>query len=915
VTNKSILVLEENSVVHGLIASALDVDGLTLHHEFNPAKYVDRARSLKPDLILVSNADQFNNYSICRQLKTGASGAAPLVLLANSKDKLDDTRLRDLRVDGVVRKPFEASDLQEQVSRHLHMPDLVGAAYEYRQSQSAREAMFDPLAQMEVLDEETVAMMKSTGAPGGMPVPEVDFSAELRRESGAGDSAAQSAAAIHTTTTTRTEIRGSRSESRAEHTVERLLEGAQSPLPLADFDDRDLAPLGAAESEALLEASTFEQEDLSEPFPSMRAGEDADFEELGVEDLLDDETLEEAGQLALDEEITETRIEEPATLHPSPLDKIDVELSASDLLAQQAASLEPEPDDMTLFEQEFDASEKFRQLDENIPLAVRRMMEQKPVFTAPPRAMPETLQSETTQTRTAIETVRTETSVPAMPWPKPDTEGPGADTPLDDLHDIDLGEDELDEEQILSAMESEPMAEIDDMEGLDDDSLLSLSLDEEDQLTSLPEPSESEMEFSAPEEDDEEISIDEDEEELILSSLEEEELEDLALQTPRAASLDLTRTERAGLDEIMSVQDSTPIPTLSSADSQEFEAMDLEMPAQEATPRETDLPFPADEFLEVPPVAEDFQMETTRTTESTVTTTTQTVTTQPVQTAELQEAPDIAIEFGADDLEADLFSETDLGTLGDDLADASGAKEADFFPELTPGPLPVLKSELMDDLASDISLDAEFLPPLETEPMAEMESETILEPEPEPFPEPEARSAESTPGGDEDLEFESAFAALRDEIQTNPEGEHLDDVLRLEGIQNKVSRLDFTIPQHESPFARGIGLYAMANGGAAALPAGPAVSAARVEASQGAQQARQETRTVTTGQKVRTTTIETQLTEALEGAPLTRSLLDEPTKARLSQVLDEIISISVRKAVREEMPRLMQRLAKDSPQA
>ena len=50
--SKSILVLEENSVIHGLVASALDMDGLTVHHEFNPAKYVERARMLQPDLIL-----------------------------------------------------------------------------------------------------------------------------------------------------------------------------------------------------------------------------------------------------------------------------------------------------------------------------------------------------------------------------------------------------------------------------------------------------------------------------------------------------------------------------------------------------------------------------------------------------------------------------------------------------------------------------------------------------------------------------------------------------------------------------------------------------------------------------------------------------------------------------------------------
>ena len=47
------------------------------------------------------------------------------------------------------------------------------------------------------------------------------------------------------------------------------------------------------------------------------------------------------------------------------------------------------------------------------------------------------------------------------------------------------------------------------------------------------------------------------------------------------------------------------------------------------------------------------------------------------------------------------------------------------------------------------------------------------------------------------------------------------------------------------------------------------------------------------------------------GLAASGSLLDEATRARLSQVLDEIISFSVRKAVREEMPRLMERMAKE----
>jgi hypothetical protein len=42
------------------------------------------------------------------------------------------------------------------------------------------------------------------------------------------------------------------------------------------------------------------------------------------------------------------------------------------------------------------------------------------------------------------------------------------------------------------------------------------------------------------------------------------------------------------------------------------------------------------------------------------------------------------------------------------------------------------------------------------------------------------------------------------------------------------------------------------------------------------------------------------------------SLLDPDIRAKLGQVLDEIISISVRKAVQEEMPKIMERMSRDA---
>ena len=41
------------------------------------------------------------------------------------------------------------------------------------------------------------------------------------------------------------------------------------------------------------------------------------------------------------------------------------------------------------------------------------------------------------------------------------------------------------------------------------------------------------------------------------------------------------------------------------------------------------------------------------------------------------------------------------------------------------------------------------------------------------------------------------------------------------------------------------------------------------------------------------------------------SLLDADIRAKLGQVLDEIISMSVRKAVKEEMPKMVERLSRE----
>jgi len=191
----------------------------------------------------------------------------------------------------------------------------------------------------------------------------------------------------------------------------------------------------------------------------------------------------------------------------------------------------------------------------------------------------------------------------------------------------------------------------------------------------------------------------------------------------------------------------------------------------------------------------------------------------------------------------------------------------------------------------------------------------------------EEASSESSGGGTSDS-FEDAFAALKEEIESNPQGERLDDILKMEQLQDEVSKIEFTIPQHEHALARGMPLFDMPEGVNAQVAADLAKPRPQMEGITGADVSVESMRriaeeTASSRTSMTTTTVTTQTTQVRQseatkvtagvaGIDLSGSLLDEATKARLSQVLDEIISVSVRKAVREEMPRLMERIAKET---
>ena len=113
--SKSVLVLEENRTIQGLIASALRDSQVTVHREQTPEQFLARAQQLVPDLILMSTADRERKYAVCRQLKkSGKLSQVPILFLSSPREQVGQDNLKKLGVtveeyeDGVMIEGCEA---------------------------------------------------------------------------------------------------------------------------------------------------------------------------------------------------------------------------------------------------------------------------------------------------------------------------------------------------------------------------------------------------------------------------------------------------------------------------------------------------------------------------------------------------------------------------------------------------------------------------------------------------------------------------------------------------------------------------------------------------------------------------------------------------------------------------------------
>ena len=126
--NELILVLEENPEIQAVISASMKDSPIFINQELDPDYFLQQVHNLNPDLIFISNSDSESNYSTCRKIREDkAIKKIPVILLVNAKDEIDEDVLRELQINGMLRKPFEASMLKEQISKYISLDENFGA--------------------------------------------------------------------------------------------------------------------------------------------------------------------------------------------------------------------------------------------------------------------------------------------------------------------------------------------------------------------------------------------------------------------------------------------------------------------------------------------------------------------------------------------------------------------------------------------------------------------------------------------------------------------------------------------------------------------------------------------------------------------------------------------------------------------
>jgi len=120
----TILVAEDERDIRELIAFTLRLGGFEVEEATNGMEAVEKARKVRPDLIIMDvRMPKMTGYEACQELKgTDETRDIPVVFLSAKGQEMEIKHGMELGAVDYILKPFEAEQLPKRVAEILETP-------------------------------------------------------------------------------------------------------------------------------------------------------------------------------------------------------------------------------------------------------------------------------------------------------------------------------------------------------------------------------------------------------------------------------------------------------------------------------------------------------------------------------------------------------------------------------------------------------------------------------------------------------------------------------------------------------------------------------------------------------------------------------------------------------------------------
>jgi DNA-binding response OmpR family regulator len=112
---QSILVIDDDETLRDTLAVMLEQEGFKIAHAADGRTGLDRALTLKPDLLLVDlRLPGLSGMEVCKQLRSSKI-QTPIIVLSAIGDEVDKVLLLEIGADDYVVKPFRVRELLARI--------------------------------------------------------------------------------------------------------------------------------------------------------------------------------------------------------------------------------------------------------------------------------------------------------------------------------------------------------------------------------------------------------------------------------------------------------------------------------------------------------------------------------------------------------------------------------------------------------------------------------------------------------------------------------------------------------------------------------------------------------------------------------------------------------------------------------